>query len=375
MRWNCPHCGTNLAIADEKVGNGWSFSRCYKCAGFSLVRRSDVTLIKVDRAPEGEQVLLPEAHENPMMMLSENATRNLQRYAGAGSETGAGPNKATPTVRVKTSNPSGASAGPRPVIRTASPRGGRPVAQQQARQAQGPAFPPRPERVTTTQIIQPLRGSALGDVLPQSRPSSAGFGLPEPLPDEPERTLGQRLVPMGIGLAGMLTIGSGIYLYVQGQALFEKARTQARESSAPAPAAPGRFSAAGSENESIPLPGREVVIPPARATAAAARISAEEVPAPAPTNAPQLEPPIAVPVVPVAATQQARSPGKANLAAGRGAVVDQVRSRAMAPLRPKAHKAQAKKPGATPATAPPAAREVRPEPAIVPSLRKASKPY
>lgn len=184
MRWNCPHCGTNLAVADEKVGSGWSFSRCYKCAGYGLVRRSDVTLIKVDRAPEGEPVLLPEAHENATSMLSQTATRNLNRYTGAHSAT------ATPTINV-----TGGPASPaKPSVRTATPRG----------------------------------------ATPQPRSSTQNLGLPEPLPNIPRQKVGQRLAPMAIGLAGILTIGSGIYLYVQGQALFEKARTQAKETRTPA---------------------------------------------------------------------------------------------------------------------------------------------
>ena len=75
MRWSCPHCGVNLAVADDKLGSGWSFSRCYKCGGFALVRRSEVNLIKVDKAPAGENVLIPEASETPM--LSNQATQKL----------------------------------------------------------------------------------------------------------------------------------------------------------------------------------------------------------------------------------------------------------------------------------------------------------
>src|SRR5689334_8459640 len=78
MRWNCPHCGINLAVSDDKLGPGWSFSRCYKCGGFALVRRSEINLIKVDKAPAGEHVLLPEASETPVM--SQEATQNLERY-------------------------------------------------------------------------------------------------------------------------------------------------------------------------------------------------------------------------------------------------------------------------------------------------------
>lgn len=79
MRWNCPHCGVNLAIVDDKVGLGWSFSRCYKCGGFALVRKVETNVVKVDRAPLGENVLLPEAAEQPLSILSENSIQNLER--------------------------------------------------------------------------------------------------------------------------------------------------------------------------------------------------------------------------------------------------------------------------------------------------------
>jgi hypothetical protein len=44
---------------------GWSFSRCYKCGGFALVRRAEINVIKVDKAPPGERVLLPESGDQP----------------------------------------------------------------------------------------------------------------------------------------------------------------------------------------------------------------------------------------------------------------------------------------------------------------------
>jgi predicted Zn finger-like uncharacterized protein len=210
MRWNCPHCGTNLAVADEKVGSGWSFSRCYKCAGYGLVRRSDVTLIKVDRAPEGEPVLLPEAHENATAMLSDTATRNLNRIAANAAT------RSTPAINV-----TGAA---KPVVRTAAARG-------------APSAP----------------------TAKAPRPAASNYGLPKPLPEVPAQTVGQRLTPMAIGIAGLLTIGSGIYLYVQGQALFEKAHTQARESTQPA--APESLSS----NETLDEPGPEVILAPSLA--------------------------------------------------------------------------------------------------------------
>lgn len=61
MRWNCPHCGTALSVADDKLSNTWSFSKCFQCSGYALVRKSDLNLIKVDDAPKGEKIVRPSA--------------------------------------------------------------------------------------------------------------------------------------------------------------------------------------------------------------------------------------------------------------------------------------------------------------------------
>ena len=81
MQWSCPHCGIHLALSMDKVGSGWSFSRCYKCGGFALIRKAEVNVIKVDKAPPGERVLLPEATETPAAGLtSEDASQKLAKH-------------------------------------------------------------------------------------------------------------------------------------------------------------------------------------------------------------------------------------------------------------------------------------------------------
>lgn len=77
MRWNCPHCGTALGIGDEKISSGWVFSLCYRCGGHSLIRKNGKNIIKVDRAPPGEEVLLPESTEFPL--LNREAKEHLER--------------------------------------------------------------------------------------------------------------------------------------------------------------------------------------------------------------------------------------------------------------------------------------------------------
>jgi hypothetical protein len=161
MRWNCPHCGIALAVSDEKLGAGWSFSRCYKCAGFSLVRRSDINLIKVDRAPMSEKILLPEASEDPIPMMNKEATAHL--------------------------------ANNKPEIRPAN-----------RKQASKISYPPR--------FIS--RVEARGVSVP----------FPNPLPELSRTKSKTRLLPIAIGIAGVIAVGSGVYLYIQGQQLWQKAR-------------------------------------------------------------------------------------------------------------------------------------------------------
>ncbi len=134
MRWDCPHCQMSLALSDEKLGTGWSFSRCFKCGGFALIRRSEMNLVKVDRAPAGENVLLPEAHED-------------QRFS----------QPIPPTLK--------------PVIKP------------------------------TTRKMPPL---------------------PTALPEIPKRSY--YFLKTAIGLTLFVTLGSGYYLYLQGQELWIKAQ-------------------------------------------------------------------------------------------------------------------------------------------------------
>lgn len=185
MRWSCPHCGINLAAADEKLGPGWSFSQCYKCAGFALIRRAEVNLIKVDRAPVGENVILPEPSEEPL--LNSEASQRLSHYFSKKSED-------------------------KPTIRPATKRAQAPV-QATAPIGQAPNTSP-----TTQEIINNLKneGSSL---------ISGESSLPDPLPEIGLRgfNLKGKTLPLAIGIAGAMAVGSGVYLYIQGQILWEKA--------------------------------------------------------------------------------------------------------------------------------------------------------
>ena len=192
MRWSCPHCGINLAISDDKLGPGWSFSRCYKCAGFALVRRAEVNLIKVDRAPAGENVILPEATESPLEILSEDATKNLANLRRESSERAA--------ARAAISQIQGSSQ----QLPPAAP----PV-------AHAPAFP-QPD-------LMGLGGAEHTMELPMPTRTTARSLVRSGV------ELGKRLLPGAIALAAITATGSGIYLFLQGQALWESARIEMRK--------------------------------------------------------------------------------------------------------------------------------------------------
>ncbi len=60
MRWNCPHCKADLSLSDALLTGGWSISRCSSCQGHALMKAAEVSLIKLDRVPENEPILLAE---------------------------------------------------------------------------------------------------------------------------------------------------------------------------------------------------------------------------------------------------------------------------------------------------------------------------
>ncbi len=81
MQWSCPYCNVTLSVAGEKIGPGWSFCRCYKCSGFALVRKSEINIIKVDKAPPGEKILLPQPFEgSTTSVLNASAFQNLNNF-------------------------------------------------------------------------------------------------------------------------------------------------------------------------------------------------------------------------------------------------------------------------------------------------------
>ncbi len=178
MQWSCPHCGVSLAIPNEKVGAGWSFSRCYKCGGFALVRRTEVNIIKVDKAPPGERVLLPEASEDPATtMLSKKALNNFIKNDEK--------IKKTQLQNLDNFyNPSGPTLSPR-------------RASQESKET-------KEVKKNTFDITKAT--------------------IPNPLPELPSETKRDSVIPIGIIVSTTMAVVSGFYLFTQSQSLWHKAR-------------------------------------------------------------------------------------------------------------------------------------------------------
>lgn len=228
MCWNCPHCGTSLGIGDDKIGNGWSFSRCYKCGGFALIKRSDINLIKVDQVPAGERVLLPEASEEPR--LNQEATARLNQHLNRIAQ------KNGASAAQTSNNNMPAANNAKPQIRQAGPRGAN-------MGAQPPAF------THNNSLANPAISAAANSNANSIPIPTSSMAIPEPLPEAPIPSSRGRLLPVAISSAALITVASGTYLYIQGQALWQKARTTA----AKAPQNPIQARAIA-KNEITPVP-------------------------------------------------------------------------------------------------------------------------
>jgi len=84
MQWKCPNCASILAVPQNALVSGWSFSRCYKCAGFSLVRKSEISVVKLDSAPPGVQGILSEASSDLSIHLPSQEPRIVSATAITG---------------------------------------------------------------------------------------------------------------------------------------------------------------------------------------------------------------------------------------------------------------------------------------------------
>lgn len=162
MRWSCPHCGVMLAVAEHVLGTGWSFSRCFKCGGFALVRRAEINVIKVDKAPPGERVILPEASADSSTGLpSEKVVKTVEKYSA-------------PKIQ-------------KPTQSTSSPL------------------------LSNQNSLTQLQSIDISSAI-----------LPEPLPEIRGERKSSKAIPAGIFTTALLVLVSGAYFYLQGQKLWRK---------------------------------------------------------------------------------------------------------------------------------------------------------
>ena len=163
MRWNCPHCSVALSVADDSLNSGWSYAKCFNCSGFAMVRRTDVNLIKMPQAPSSSS---PQVRPAAARRTIPNA----------------------PTFPMASSD----RAMPRPV-------------------AAKPMAEPRP-LVSRPAVTPPAFIHKIPEVKGTSIKTEGRSGYLE------------KILPVGLGLAGVLAITSGVYLYIQGQQIWEKAQ-------------------------------------------------------------------------------------------------------------------------------------------------------
>ncbi len=234
MRWNCLHCLTSLSVADEDIGANWAFTRCYHCGGLCMARRPEVSLVKVDRVPEGEPIINAEASDaGDPQLFSEAANRNLARYTGpvvrpAARRNGMpipepGPQPVlTPRLPEVPPQLRAQPATPIQATYTLTPRtSGRPA-------SSPPPAPATPVAASTKTLAPP---SALPPSMPKPPPAAqvaAPFTFPEPLPEIAAYIAPRpKLLPIAMGIAGAIAVGTGIYGYLQSQSLWEKTRARA----------------------------------------------------------------------------------------------------------------------------------------------------
>ena len=205
MRWNCPHCATGLAISGEKLVDGWNFSRCYRCAGFALVRKSQVNLVKLDKAPVNERVLLSEAPSQVSASADPLVTKNLEALR-------------RPEQLARLAPP--------PFIRPAPT-----VAPAQKVKPSAPTaiFHAPPE---VSQAIVTAQNAA--EAIKEQTPPQVEARLPEPkFPPSPIPAYTSHKTPkfspshFAFGIAAAIAISSGVSLYRQGRDLLSTAE-QAR---------------------------------------------------------------------------------------------------------------------------------------------------
>ncbi len=314
MRWNCPHCGTALAVSDDKLTTSWSFSKCFQCGGYALVRRSDLNMIRIDQVPQGQAVIqsqaaAPKIPTSSLPLMNRAATDHLQQaYARIGAAVNAATDSVSsddkpvirPAARRTQRHPEAfmtAGGGMTPGAAATAPMNGSSGMSAATSAAPAKTLPQRPaslavstsvrqgvaastptaERASKSAITQTAAAPAVQDVAiaaqevistgtgavsagpavpveasknpapPAFRapttpataaagataagPAAFNFSIPEPLPEVPETATITRFLPVIIAACSMIAVGSGFYLYRQGQKIYRRSNHHERVSS------------------------------------------------------------------------------------------------------------------------------------------------
>jgi predicted Zn finger-like uncharacterized protein len=194
MRWNCPHCGVALAVNDDKLQANWTFSRCYKCHGFAMIKKPEVSLIKLERGPAhtpersiGDQKVDLRLNSPPLVPQHPSALQTMAKAIQ---------NQQMPVVKTSRRHLHQAP--------TAS------------------VSPPSPPKLNNKSLT-----TKFGTIPAQHIPNGPvnALGLPEPLPEEPHRPWYYRFLPFAMGIAAFLAAGSGVYAYLQGRSVIRSSQT------------------------------------------------------------------------------------------------------------------------------------------------------
>ncbi len=240
MRWNCPHCSVALAVPSDKLTNSWSFARCYSCGGFALVRKS-----QADQASGEDTGTDLNMNTNPSLGMAANISLATDAHTNAAHAThtdAAADTNAATDMSMDTGAPE--------ILPGTMDTDLKPMHRFPKR------FAPRmdvravkqgPSTATLAQADEPAaqfgsegdlaRPSGFSPMLENAKPE-----IPDPLQDleesyTPEPTSAfwkisltphrlRNLMNLGIALALASAVGSGVYLYHQGRALWEKAGTE-----------------------------------------------------------------------------------------------------------------------------------------------------
>ncbi|MDR3608864.1 MAG: hypothetical protein P4M08_15980 [Oligoflexia bacterium] len=183
MRWNCPHCGRSLHLADKKIPKHWAFSKCIDCRGFALIRNGARNIIKVDGTPADEKVLASEAYTvSGRTEISTTVQPDGSVIAAAAPM--------MPEPPLETEPPSPASAEPaKPAIK--------PVTRRRMSLAEMQA------------AAIAARAAALSEIAAAIRGNTQSF--PMPLPEPPFDSARARLVPILAGLFAAIAVGAAFF--------------------------------------------------------------------------------------------------------------------------------------------------------------------